>query len=53
MSEWISVEDEMPKKDSWVCTFDKRFVDFTRIDGDEDPATVYFSHWFYIPEPPK
>ena len=53
MSEWISCKDEMPKKDSWVCTFSGGFVDCTRIDGNEDPTAVYFSHWFYIPEPPK
>ena len=59
MGEWISVEDELPKKWQKVLAFEK-WGDMK--DFDYDTNTVVFdgesfggdtTHWMLLPEPPK
>lgn len=57
MSEWISVEDRVPKKDGYYLVFVPFLKDYPWIgvssfrEGgfDDDDAT----HWIELPEAPK
>ena len=63
MSEWISVEERMPSRDSnvliYLRTNNESWVHVSWFSGDywvdEDglPLVYYISHWMPLPEPPK
>ena len=57
MSEWISVEDDLPVEGQRVIAFrhaknvDMRMTLITWWEGDEDDQRI--THWQPLPEPPK
>jgi hypothetical protein len=64
MSEWISVEDELPEKSGYVFVVHKSnlpFVasygvwgeEFTVVGGGEDSVVHEVTHWMPLPEPPN
>lgn len=62
MSEWIRIEDNMPKIGLEVLIWSKqtgrsvakRDCDFTKSFIGEDNCFFFgVTHWMYLPEPPK
>ena len=53
--EWISVDDQMPEKGSVVLGrylggFMDGQVETVKITGEENPDSIFFGHWIYLPK---
>jgi len=61
MSEWISVEDELPKHMRYCLVCVRGFVEMARLSPEEKPRWTDFlgrqlyevSHWMPLPKPPE
>ena len=61
MSNWISVDDEMPECEEIVNTWNGCEIEVDYCDIEVDFGGVYFAndeggnvtHWMPLPEPPK